>query len=68
MYKLMTDPTYFLLNLIIRSNYGFEAIKKVNFFVSHIPQVRVEKKIILLYYFSLRRVLMDFNNFIKAPV
>jgi hypothetical protein len=36
--------------------------------VTHIPQLRAEKKIVHLYYFFLRRFIVDFNNFIKNPV
>ena len=36
--------------------------------VAHIPQLRAEKKIVHLYYFFLRRFIVDFNNFIKNPV
>ena len=35
---------------------------------THIPQLRAEKKIVHLYYFFLRRFIVDFNNFIKNPV
>jgi len=35
---------------------------------AHIPQLRAEKKIVHLYYFFLRRFIVDFNNFIKNPV
>ena len=35
---------------------------------THIPQLRAEKKIVHLYYFFLRRFIIDFNNFIKNPV
>jgi hypothetical protein len=35
---------------------------------AHIPQLRAEKKIVHLYYFFLRRLIIDFNNFIKNPV
>ena len=35
---------------------------------THIPQLIAEKKIVHLYYFFLRRFIVDFNNFIKNPV
>jgi hypothetical protein len=37
-------------------------------YLTHIPQLRAEKKIVHLYYFFLRRFIVDFNNFIKNPV
>ena len=44
-----------------------EAFPKENI-QAHIPQLRAEKKIVHLYYFFLRRFIIDFNNFIKNPV
>ena len=41
-------------------------ISQIN--LAHIPQLRAEKKIVHLYYFFLRRLIIDFNNFIKKPV
>jgi len=42
--------------------------KDSSFVLPHIPQLRAEKKIVHLYYFFLRRFIVDFNNFIKNPV
>ena len=47
----------------------FSTVKnELAFIRAHIPQLRAEKKIVHLYYFFLRRFIIDFNNFIKNPV